>query len=82
MVDQSALTQFLDRVREQYGTLRTAVFADRPWSLTADGQVMTTHRVGAFSLGRANIDVVIGFDGWSPQIDNLTVGDLTLLPKQ
>jgi hypothetical protein len=76
-VDQPALMQFLDRVREQYGTLTTAAYAGRPLTRTADGQGITAHRVGEFSLGRANIDVVMGFDGWSPQIDNLTVGDFT-----
>ena len=85
-VDEQAWADYVQQVRDEYGTLQSATFDSKPVTTTPGGQGIIVHRRVLFTKetdeSRASIDVTLGFRGLQAEIDNITVGDLTLLPEQ
>lgn len=79
-VDKGATTAFLGRVADAHGRLKSLAPAAASWTSAPGGGV--SHLIGKFTKGDAAVDLTIGFDGLKPEIDNITVGNLPLMPRQ
>jgi len=77
-VDQAGFTDFLGRVRDQYGRATQIQSANPPFSQTSDGQGLILHLRARFGDQYQKVNLTLGFMGMTPEIDNLTVGELTL----
>lgn len=80
-VSEQDVLDYLERVHEAYGNLEELEAAAQPWQ-TAGGGSSDLLLTGKFTKGSANIQLRLGFTGLSPEIDNITVGELTLAPEQ
>ena len=80
-VSQEGVREYLGQVRETYGDLQELQPASQPWQATSgeSGDLVIT---GRFTGATADIRVALAVSGFSPEIDNITVGDLVLAPEQ
>jgi hypothetical protein len=81
-VDEQAVQDFARQVIARHGRLKGFRPGDPPLAPTPNGQGLELHVVGLFATSTADITFVIGRNGLALEIDNVTVGDLVLMPRQ
>ncbi|MHC4610348.1 MAG: hypothetical protein ACYS7M_08375, partial [Planctomycetota bacterium] len=67
-------------VRATHGALKDMRPDDPPSTSTPDA--LRIHLIGVFASGEADMTVTIGVNKLRLEIDDLAVGDLTLVPGQ
>lgn len=81
-VDQTALLTYSQQVVARYGQVKSIKPSPTMLTNRQDDVGWILHLDAQFAEGPTNLSVLIGLDGFAPQIDNITVGDLTLAPDQ
>ncbi len=86
-VDEEAVLAFLGGVKREYGSIVSLTGNPQaPISSSPDAQSSIIQLDASFekdgTQSEIEVEVTLGFDGYTPKIDNIKIGELELAPEQ